>query len=210
MLRHPNIVLAFDAGEVDVPHAAGKVLRYLVMEYVSGHDLEQFVMEDGRLPIAAACNYIRQAAEGLRHAHEHGLVHRDIKPSNLLVTPQQELKILDFGLARLCRRRCTEAHSMLGTVEYMAPEQARDARAVDIRADIYGLGGVLYWLLTGDKPFPGDRPPLEELLARQRESPPPLAQLRADVPVELEAIVSQMMAHDPKTVTRRRWPSSPP
>jgi len=197
VLRHPNIVLAFDAGEVEVPHAAGKVLRYLVMEYVSGRDLEQIVLEDSPLPIAAACHYVRQAAEGLRHAYEHGLVHRDVKPSNLLLTPQDQVKILDFGLARLCRRRCTEAHAMLGTIEYMAPEQARDARAVDIRADIYGLGGVLYWLLSGQKPFPGDRPPLEELLARQREAPTPLRRLRPEVPTELEAIVGQMMAQDP-------------
>ncbi|HEX5269504.1 MAG TPA: protein kinase [Gemmataceae bacterium] len=197
VLRHPNIVLAFDAGEVDVPHAADKVLRYLVMEHVIGRNLEQLVLDGGPLAPAAACHYVRQAAEGLRHAHEHGLVHRDVKPSNLLVTPQEVVKILDFGLARLCRRRCTEAHTMLGTVDYMAPEQARDARAVDIRADIYGLGGVLYWLLAGQKPFPGDRPPLEELLARQRESPPPLRRLRPAVPVELEAIVHQMMAPDP-------------
>ncbi len=197
VLRHPNIVLAFDAGEVDIPRAASKVLRYLVMEYVTGRNLEQYVLDDGALPIHQACLYVRQVAEGLRHAHEHGLVHRDIKPSNLLVTPQDQVKVLDFGLARLCRRRCTEAHAMLGTVDYMAPEQARDARAVDIRADIYGLGGVLYWLLAGQKPFPSDRPPLEELLARQRESPVPLRRQRADVPLELEAIVCQMMAHDP-------------
>ena len=197
VLRHPNIVLAFDAGEVDIPHAPQKVLRYLVMEYVTGQDLEQVVLGGGPLPVALACRYVRQAAEGLRHAHEHGLVHRDIKPSNLLVTPQDQVKILDFGLARLCRRRCTEAHAMLGTVDYMAPEQARDARSVDIRADIYGLGGVLYWLLSGQKPFPGDRPPLEELLARQRESPEPLRRLRPEVPLELEAVVCQMMAQDP-------------
>lgn len=197
VLRHPNIVLAFDAGEVDIPYASTKVLRYLVMEYVTGRNLEQFVLDEGALGIAQACQYVRQVAEGLRHAHEHGLVHRDIKPSNLLVTPQDQVKILDFGLARLCRRRCTEAHAMLGTVDYMAPEQARDARAVDIRADLYGLGGVLYWLLAGQKPFPGDRPPLEELLARQRESPQPLRRVRPDVPLELEAIVCQLMAHDP-------------
>jgi response regulator RpfG family c-di-GMP phosphodiesterase/serine/threonine protein kinase len=197
VLRHPNIVLAFDASEVEVPHPPGKVMRYLVMEYVTGRNLEQQVLEDGPLPISAACHLVRQAAEGLRHAHEHGLVHRDIKPSNLLVTTEEQVKILDFGLARLGRRRCTEAHSMLGTVEYMAPEQARDARSVDIRADIYGLGGVLYWLLSGQKPFPGDRPPLEELLARQRESPRPLRSLLPTVPMELEAIVCQMMAQDP-------------
>jgi response regulator RpfG family c-di-GMP phosphodiesterase/serine/threonine protein kinase len=197
VLRHPNIVLAFDAGEVEVPGSAGKSLRYLVMEYVTGHNLEQLVQDEGPLSIRAACQYVRQAAEGLRHAHEHGLVHRDIKPSNLLVTPQEQVKILDFGLARLCRRRCTEAHALLGTVDYMAPEQARDARTVDIRADIYALGGVLYWLLTGQKPFPGDRAPLEAMLARQHESPAPLRRVRSEVPGELEGIVAQMMAPEP-------------
>jgi response regulator RpfG family c-di-GMP phosphodiesterase len=197
VLRHPNIVLAFDASEVQVPHPPGKVMRYLVMEYVTGRNLEQQILEDGPLPFPIACQLIRQAAEGLRHAHEHGLVHRDIKPSNLLVTTQEQVKILDFGLARLGRRRYTDPHAILGTVEYMAPEQARDARCVDIRADIYGLGGVLYWLVSGQKPFPGNRPPLEELLARQRESPPALRSLQPSVPMELEAIVCQMMAQDP-------------
>lgn len=197
VLSHPNIVLAFDAGEMAVPNSPDEILRYLVMEYVPGKNLEQYVLDHGPLPIAEACEYVRQAASGLQHAYEHGLVHRDIKPSNLLLTPQQQIKILDFGLARLCRRRHTEAHTMLGSVDYMAPEQARDARSVDIRADIYGLGGTLYWLLTGRKPFPGDRPIIEELYARQRESPIPLQQARSDVPAELEALVSQMMALDP-------------
>jgi putative two-component system response regulator len=197
VLRHPNIVLAFDAGEVHVPQELSKVLRYLVMEYVPGKDLEQYVVDHGPLPFASACDVIRQAASGLRHAYEHGLVHRDIKPSNLLLTSQEQVKILDFGLARLCRRRYTEAHTMLGTIDYMAPEQARDARSADIRADIYGLGGTLYWLLSGQKPFPGDRPPIEELIARQKESPLPIRQHRADLPIELEAIMYQMMANDP-------------
>jgi response regulator RpfG family c-di-GMP phosphodiesterase/serine/threonine protein kinase len=206
-LHHPNIVLAFDAGEVAVPGTAHEVLRYLVMEYAHGKNLEQLVVEEGALPISVACDYIRQAASGLRHAYEHGLVHRDIKPSNLLVegaSPDADgsssngrIKILDFGLARMCRRRYTEAHVVLGTVDYMAPEQARDARSVDIRADIYGLGGTLYWLLTGQRPFPGNRSPLEELLARQHETPALPRSLRPDIPVELEAIVCQMMARDP-------------
>jgi response regulator RpfG family c-di-GMP phosphodiesterase/tRNA A-37 threonylcarbamoyl transferase component Bud32 len=205
-MHHPNIVLAFDAGEVAVPGSTHEVLRYLVMEYVQGHNLEQLVVEEGPLPVAVACDYIRQAASGLRHAYEHGLVHRDIKPSNLLVegakpedgsSPNGRIKILDFGLARMCRRRYTEAHVVLGTVDYMAPEQARDARSVDIRADIYGLGGTLYWLLTGQRPFPGNRSPLEELLARQHETPALPRSLRPDIPIELEAIVCQMMARDP-------------
>jgi response regulator RpfG family c-di-GMP phosphodiesterase len=208
VLRHPNIVLAFDAGALPVPGQASKVLRYLVMEYVQGQDLEQYVLANGPAPIHMACEWARQAASGLRHAHEHGMVHRDIKPSNLLVmgmsdgadpdaTQLGQLKILDFGLARMCRRRCTAAHSMLGTVDFMAPEQARDARSVDIRADIYGLGGTLYWLLTGARPFPGDRAPVEEMLARQHETPAPPRSLRPDIPLDLEAIVCQMMARDP-------------
>jgi response regulator RpfG family c-di-GMP phosphodiesterase len=202
VLRHANIALAFDAGEVEVPknlrvQRGGSLLRYLVMEYVPGQNLEQLVLDHGPLPIARACDFVSQAASGLRHAYEHGLVHRDIKPSNLVVTPRNQVKILDFGLARLCRRRCTEAYAMLGTVDYMAPEQARDARTVDIRADIYGLGGTLYWLLTGERPFPGDRSPIEELLARQNEMPAPLRQHRTDIPLELDAIVCQMMARDP-------------
>jgi response regulator RpfG family c-di-GMP phosphodiesterase/serine/threonine protein kinase len=208
VLRHPNIVLAFDAGEVEIPGGEGEVLRYLVMEYVQGKDLEQYVLEHGALPIPLACDYIRQAANGLRHAHEHGLIHRDIKPSNLLVTvgesrdaggdpPRGQVKILDFGLARPGRRRHTEAHSLLGTVDYMAPEQARDARAVDIRADIYALGGTLHWLLTAQKPFPQDRPIVEELMARQHESPTPVRALRPEVPEALEQVLARMMARDP-------------
>jgi response regulator RpfG family c-di-GMP phosphodiesterase len=210
-LHHPNIVEAFDAGEVVVPSEPGKSLRYLVMEFVQGVDLERYVTDKGPLPIAVACDYIRQAANGLQHAHERGMVHRDVKPSNLLVMdlpagpgsasglpwPNGQLKILDFGLARLYGRRYTEAYTVLGTIDYMAPEQARDARSVDVRADIYGLGGTLYWLLTGQRPFPGDRPVVQELMARQHESPASVRTLRREIPLELESVVCQMMALDP-------------
>ena len=210
-LRHPNIVEAFDAGEAEVPNEPGKLLRYLVMEFVEGADLERYVMDHGPLPIAVACEYVRQAANGLRHAHEHGMVHRDIKPSNLLVTnmppglqpvagaawPLGQVKILDFGLARMYGRRYTEAHVVLGTIDYMAPEQARDARSVDIRADIYSLGGTLYWLLTGKRPFPTDRPVVQELMARQHETPASPRGLRPEIPLELESVVCQLMALDP-------------
>jgi response regulator RpfG family c-di-GMP phosphodiesterase len=196
VLTHPNIVLAFDAGELTDPDSADQILHYLVMEYVSGENLERYVMDRGPLPVSEACDYIRQAADGLQHAYEHGVVHRDIKPSNLLLTEQNQIKILDFGLARLCRRRHTEANMMLGSVDYVAPEQARDARSVDVRADIYSLGATLYWLLSGKRPFCADRPVLEALLARQRETPVPLHKVRPDVPVELESVICQMMAID--------------
>ena len=197
VLSHPNIVLAFDAGAVTRPDAPEETLHYLVTEFVPGESLEQYALGRGPLPVKEACDFIRQAASGLQHAYEHGVVHRDIKPSNFLLTPQKQVKILDFGLARLCRRRHTEAHTMLGSVEYVAPEQARDARSVDIRADIYSLGGTLYWLLSGKKPFEEDRPMLEALLARQRETPLPLHRIRPEIPLELEAVVCQMMAHEP-------------
>ena len=194
-----------------VPGEEGKTLRYLVMEFVEGVDLERYVMENGPLPIAVACDYVRQAAHGLRHAHERGILHRDIKPSNLLVMdlppglepvpgatyPYGQVKVLDFGLARMYSRRYTEAHVVLGTIDYMAPEQARDARSVDVRADIYSLGGTLYWMLTGKRPFPTDRPVMQELLARQHETPASARNLRPDIPLELESVVCQMMALDP-------------
>ena len=181
------------------------------MEFVEGVDLERYVMDNGPMPIDVACDYIRQAANGLRHAHEHGILHRDIKPSNLLVMnmppglapvpgatyPYGQVKVLDFGLARMYSRRYTEAHVVLGTIDYMAPEQARDARSVDVRADIYSLGGTLYWLLTGKRPFPTDRPVVQELLARQHETPASARSLRPDLPLELESVVCQMMALDP-------------
>ena len=197
VLSHPNIVLAFDAGDMAVPNSPEEIMHYLVMEYVPGQNLERHVLDQGPLPISQACEYVRQAASGLQHAYEHGVVHRDVKPSNLLLAPQNQIKILDFGLARLCRRRHTEAHMMLGSVEYVAPEQARDARSVDIRADIYSLGGTLYWLLSGERPFSTDRPVLEALVARQKEMPTPLHRIRPEIPLELESVVCQMMALDP-------------
>jgi putative two-component system response regulator len=210
-LCHPNIVEAFDAGEVAVPSEPGKLLRYLVMEFVQGIDLERYVLDNGPMPIVAACDFVRQAAQGLRHAHERGILHRDIKPSNLLVTdlppglkpvpgasyPFGQVKVLDFGLARMYSRRYTEAHVVLGTIDYMAPEQARDARSVDVRADIYSLGATLYWMLTGQRPFPTDRPIVQELMARQHETPASARSLRPEIPLELESVVCQMMALDP-------------
>ena len=150
-LDHPSIVRALDAREID-----GR--RILVMEFVEGMDLAKLVRRCGPLPIADACELIRQAALGLQVAHERGLVHRDIKPSNLMLTPQGQVKLLDLGLALFHAQPPTETEmtatgQAVGTAEYMAPEQVSDSHQVDIRADIYGLGCTLYKLLAGRTPF---------------------------------------------------------
>jgi serine/threonine protein kinase/WD40 repeat protein len=195
-LTHPNIVIAFDAGQ------AGNIF-YFSMEYVDGTDLQRLVRERGPLPVVQACDYIRQAAMGLQHAHEQGLVHRDIKPSNLLVAGGSSpvVKILDMGLARLggsfeSERNLTKMGQVLGTPDYLAPEQAIDARNVDIRADIYSLGCTLYFLLTGRAPFRAEA--LAELLLKHQMEPPPLLRkVLPDAPAALEALLLQMMAKKP-------------
>ena len=165
-LDHPNVVHAYDAGPVGATH-------FLAMEYVEGTDLGRLVKQSGPLPVAQACDYIRQAALGLQHAHERGLVHRDIKPHNLIMSLSDGLiKVADLGLARLSRTAnedltavLTSANTtgsltpqnavMMGTADYLAPEQALDFHKADIRADIYGLGCTFYYLLTGRPPFAG-------------------------------------------------------
>jgi serine/threonine protein kinase len=157
-LSHPNIVTAYDAEQ------AGDV-HFLVMEYVDGVDLSRTFKDRGALPIAEACDYVRQAAIGLQHAHERGMVHRDIKPHNLMVMADGTVKILDFGLASLApeavsdddtveaRGDLTAAGAIMGTPDFISPEQADDARQADIRSDIYSLGATLYFLLSGRPPF---------------------------------------------------------
>ena len=206
-LAHPNIVLAFDAGQAGATH-------FLAMEYVDGTDLGQLVRESGPLPVARACEYIRQAALGLQHAFERGLIHRDIKPHNLLVarppasadktgngTAGTLVKILDMGLARLQAggdhdSALTQEGVVMGTPDYLAPEQATNARNADIRSDLYSLGCTFYYLLTGKAPFHGGA--LTEILLRhQMDAPPPLDQLRPDVPPALAAVVSRLLAKNP-------------
>ena len=192
-LSHPNIVAAYDAEQ------AGD-LHFLVMEYIEGTNLDQLVRTQGPLPVALACNIARQVALGLQHAHERGMVHRDIKPHNLVLTAAGQVKILDFGLARFCRETSggslTAPGVVLGTPEYVAPEQALDARQADLRADLYSLGCTLYFLLAGRPPFP-EGSVLQKLMAHQQRTPPPLADLRPDVPAELVQIVERLMAKDP-------------
>ncbi len=196
-LHHPNIVTAYSALRV------GENL-VLAMEYVEGFDLSRVVKAKGPLPVAVACNYVHQAALGLQHAHEHGMVHRDIKPSNLILGRQGNrgvVKILDFGLARVEREHggagtLTQAGQLLGTPAYMAPEQTSDPRRVDIRADIYSLGCTFYYLLTGNPPFQGAN--LYDILqAHQSMEALPLNLARPEVPIQLAIVVATMMAKEP-------------
>lgn len=191
-LDHRNIVRAYD---VD----SDKGTHYLVMEFVDGKDLQRLVKEDGPLDYENAARYIAQAAEGLDHAHEAGLVHRDIKPANLLVDEKNIVKILDMGLARLDHNddeqaSLTVAHeeNVLGTADYLAPEQAVNSHTVDGRADIYSLGCTLYYILTGHPPFPEGTLP-QRLLAHQTKTPESILNDRSDAPRELVAICEQMM-----------------
>lgn len=197
-LNHPNVVRALDAAEIDGTH-------FLAMEFVDGTDLEQLVRNQGPLPVAAACSYVRQAAMGLAHAHAHGMVHRDIKPANLLLTADCcTVKVLDLGLARLGATpgsaeslgMLTEAGSMMGTPDFLAPEQASDAHAADGRADQYSLGCTLYYLLAGRVPFQAKNI-TQKLLMHRSEQPFPLELIRSDVPAEVTEVVNRAMAKDP-------------
>ena len=195
-LHHPNIVGAIDAGESADMH--GNVLHFFAMEYVPGQDLEKHVQELGPLPIAQACDLMHQLASALAEANKHQLVHRDIKPSNIQVTPEGQAKLLDFGLARRFSSGLTEQGTLLGTLDYIAPEQVQDAHKVDIRADIYGLGGVLYWCLTGSPPFPSQGGFLKDLANRLLQQPPSLLKARPDLPFELDQVIQKLMALDPE------------
>jgi eukaryotic-like serine/threonine-protein kinase len=196
-LAHPNLVAAYDAGQVEgVP--------YLVLELVEGHDLAWIVQQRGPLPAAEACEMVRRAALGLEHLHKHGLVHRDVKPANLMLTPSRQVKVLDLGVARhlrapASRGQVTSLGQCLGTPDYMAPEQCLDSHAVDGRADIYALGCTLYELLTGQPPFAG--PAHQSVFLKMKahvEAPvPSVRALRPDVPEQLAAVLERMLTKDP-------------
>ncbi|ADG68008.1 Serine/threonine protein kinase-related protein [Planctopirus limnophila DSM 3776] len=198
-LDHPNIVRAYD-----VDHQADRDtdIHFLVMEFVDGQSLQELVLKSGQVPFADAADYIRQAALGLSHAHGAGLVHRDIKPGNLLVDHTGVVKVLDLGLARFFSDTGDDAltiqhdEKVLGTADYLAPEQALDSHSVDARADIYSLGCTLYFLLTGSPPFT-EGTLAQRLMAHQTKQPPSIESKRPDVPVELAAIVRKMMAKSP-------------
>jgi eukaryotic-like serine/threonine-protein kinase len=239
LLSHPNIVLIYDAD------CSGSTY-FIAMEYIEGTDLARLVKEQGPLAVAQACDYVHQAALGLAHAHEKGMVHRDIKPSNLLasglnlkraehpsptavpgsgvatrvirrpVRPSAiradgtessappVIKILDMGLARVVQgddshsqnASLTQEGSIVGTPDFIAPEQARDAHRVDIRADLYSLGCTFFYLLTGQAPFPNGST-IEKLLMHQLDDAPEVDKVRKDVPAEVSLIVRKLMAKSP-------------
>ncbi|MFN4259893.1 MAG: protein kinase domain-containing protein [Gemmataceae bacterium] len=194
-LAHPHVVAVYDFGVFGPLH-------YLIMEYVEGTDWQRLVEQVGPLPIWQACDYVRQAARGLHYLHTQGLVHRDIKPSNLMITASAAVvKILDLGLVHRYRfiesapsqDAVTRAGDLLGSPDYLAPEQALDAQNVDPRADIYSLGCTLYFLLTGQAPFP-EGSLGQKLLWHQSAEPRPVAQARDDMPDGLTEILRRMLA----------------
>jgi serine/threonine-protein kinase len=194
-LSHPNIVMAFDADEYD----GGP---FLVMEFVDGRDLATEVEQGGPLSVADAVDCAVQAARGLAYAHGRGLVHRDVKPANLLRDVSGVIKAADLGLARLNspgprgKSSLTQAGGIVGTLDFMAPEQAVDSTAIDRRADVYSLGCTLYFLLTGRPPY--QAPSLMGLLLMHRDAPlPSLSAARPDVPAALDAIWRRMAAKKP-------------
>ena len=207
-LKHPNVVRAFQVGEVSGLH-------YLVMEYLEGETLDTVLQRRRRLPAQEALRLVAQALQGLQHLHEQGLVHRDLKPANLMLVPARAagepdstlratLKILDIGLGRALFEdgaaaadlHLTGEGMLLGTPDYLAPEQARDPRGIDIRADIYSLGCVLYHCLTGQPPFP-DTNILSQMVRHATEAPKSLKELVPDLPDGLQAILNGMLAKDP-------------
>jgi eukaryotic-like serine/threonine-protein kinase len=200
-LTHPNIVMAFDANEIDGRH-------FLAMEFVDGPNLERYVRKHGSLPVGLACEIIFQAANGLQHAHEKGMVHRDIKPANLLLQQEPgsetvQVKILDFGLARLHQSEkgnaptiLTKENSVMGTPDFLSPEQSRSLHDVDIRSDLYSLGCTFYYLLTGSVPFPGGNT-VDKLIRHNREEARPIEELRPDLPRAIAEIVRKLMAKNP-------------
>jgi serine/threonine-protein kinase len=193
-LNHPNIVRVTD---LDIEHDP----PYLVMEYIEGESLQALVARTGTFCTGSASLCGRQVALGLQHAGEKGLVHRDIKPANLLLDRSGAVKILDLGIVRLTHEDgLTLANSkrktILGTVDYLAPEQADDSSKVDCRADIYALGATLYFMLAGHPPFE-DESPTARLARKQMMDPVRLDCLRPDVPIELAVVVARMMARNP-------------
>ncbi len=194
-LNHPNVVRAHDIDNQGDTH-------YIVMEYVDGDDLQTIVKKKGPMSFDKVANYIAQAAHGLQHAHEVGLIHRDIKPANILINSAGKVKILDLGLALFADDAQASLtidfnDKVLGTADYLAPEQALNSHTVDARADLYGLGCTMYFMLTGHPPFP-EGTIAQRIAKHQREMPKEIRKIRPECPGELEGICWKLMQKDPK------------
>ncbi|HKI91071.1 MAG TPA: Stk1 family PASTA domain-containing Ser/Thr kinase, partial [Gaiellaceae bacterium] len=187
-LSHPNIVAIFDRGEAEGTY-------YIAMEYLEGKTLKELIVSRGPAPVNVAIEYARQILSALKFAHRHGIVHRDIKPHNVLVDGEGRVKVTDFGIARAGASEMTEVGSIVGTAQYLSPEQARGA-GVDPRSDLYSLGVVLYELLTGESPFDGDTP-VEIAMKHLSQTPEPPSAHRSELPEELDWVVTRALAKHP-------------
>lgn len=203
-LQHPNIVVCLDAGREPCRTTAGAYRQFFVLDLVSGANLHEVVARHGPLPVHRAAGLFRQLAEALAEAHRFGLVHRDIKPSNVMVTPDWRVKLLDFGMALHPTGAKTQPGSLLGTVGYMAPEQANNASLVDGRADLFALGATLFLAITGREPYPGGPNPVAELFRRAAVPPPRVKAFRPDLPLAVDELVAKLMDPDPD----RRFPTA--
>src|SRR4051795_2570162 len=188
-LNHPSIVSIFDRGRAEGTY-------YIAMEFLDGRTLKELLVRNGPTPIPIAIDYARQILGALSFAHRNGIVHRDIKPHNIVVGGDGRLKVTDFGIARSGASQMTEAGSIVGTAQYLSPEQARGA-PVDPRSDLYSLGIVLYEMLTGSVPFTGETP-VEIAMKHLSQVPEPPSDLRPDVPHDLDAVVMRALAKDPE------------
>jgi eukaryotic-like serine/threonine-protein kinase len=187
-LNHPNIVSIYDRGEAEHTY-------YIAMEFLDGRTLKELIVSRGAAPINVAIEYARQVLAALRFAHRHGIVHRDIKPHNVLVDGEGRVKVTDFGIARAGTSQMTEAGSIVGTAQYLSPEQARGGE-VDPRSDLYSLGVVLYELLTGKTPFDGETP-VEIAMKHLSNAPKPPSKLRPEIPPALDKVVLRALAKNP-------------
>src|ERR671924_1345368 len=187
-LSHPNIVSIYDRGEAEGTY-------YIAMEYLDGRSLKELIVARGPAPVNVAIDYARQILAAIRFAHRHGIVHRDIKPHNVLVDGEGRLKVTDFGIARAGASQMTEAGSIIGTAQYLSPEQARGA-PVDQTSDLYSTGVVLYELLTGGVPFTGDSA-VEIAMKHLSAVPTPPSELRPEVPHDLDLVVLRALAKNP-------------
>jgi eukaryotic-like serine/threonine-protein kinase len=187
-LSHPNIVSIYDRGESEGTY-------YIAMEYLEGRTLKELLITRGPTPLQVAIDYARQILAAVGFAHRHGIVHRDIKPHNVVVAPDGRLKVTDFGIARSGTSQMTETGSIIGTAQYLSPEQAKGA-PVTPASDIYSVGIVLYEMLTGSVPFTGDTP-LEIAMKHLSATPMPPSEKREEVPHELDSVVLRALAKDP-------------